>query len=109
MSNFIPIALTDDIPSGERKRIEVNGKRITLFNINGEYYAINDTCPHKGTAPLVRGTLDGVGIKCPNHGYRFDLKTGKCNVDPTFNANTYPVKVRDGNILLDLEGTTGIS
>ena len=109
MSNFIPIARTNDIPSGERKRIEVNGKRITLFNINGEYYAINDTCPHKGTAPLIRGTLDGVGIKCPNHGYRFDLKTGECNVDPIFNANTYPVKVKDGNILLDLEGTTGIS
>ena len=108
MSNFTPIARTNDIPSGERKRIEVNGKRITLFNINGEYYAINDTCPHKGTAPLIRGTLDGVGIKCPNHGYRFDLKTGECNVAPTFNANTYPVKVKDGNILLDLEGTTKI-
>ena len=108
MSNFIPIARANDIPSGERKRIEVNGKRITLFNIDGKYYAINDTCPHKGTAPLIRGTLDGVGIKCPNHGYRFDLKTGECNVDPAFNANTYPVKVKDGNILLDLEGTTKI-
>jgi nitrite reductase/ring-hydroxylating ferredoxin subunit len=109
MKNFTPIARTNDIPLGKRKRIEVKGKRITLFNINGEYYAINDTCPHKGTAPLIRGTLDGVGIKCPNHGYRFDLKTGECNIDPAFNTNTYPVKVKDGNILLDLEGTTKIS
>jgi nitrite reductase (NADH) small subunit len=50
-----------------------------------------------------------VGIRCPNHGYRFDLKTGECNVDPAFNANTYPIRIKDGNILLDLEGTTGIS
>ena len=107
MSNFIPIARANDIPSGERKRIDVNGQRITLFNIDGEYYAINDTCPHKGTAPLIRGTRDGVDIKCPNHGYRFDLKTGECNIDPAFNAKVYPIKVKDGNILLDLKGTTG--
>jgi|TARA_Y100000294_G_scaffold161822_1_gene166512 nitrite reductase/ring-hydroxylating ferredoxin subunit len=107
MSNFIPIARTNDIPPGERKRIEVNGKRITLFNIDGKYYAINDTCPHKGTAPLIRGTLDGVNIKCPNHGYRFNLKTGECNIDPAFNASIYSVKVEDSYILLDPEGTTG--
>ena len=107
MSNFIPIARTNDIPPGERKRTEVNGKRITLFNIDGEYYAINDTCPHKGTTPLIRGTLDGVGIKCPSHGYRFDLKTGECNITPKFNAIIYPVKVEGGNILLDFKGATG--
>ena len=107
MNNFIFIARTTEIPLGERKRIEVNGLRISLFNIDGEYYAINDTCPHKGTAPLIRGTLDGVGIKCPNHGYRFDLKTGECNIDPAFNADTYSVKVEDGNILLDIKSTTG--
>ena len=65
MSNYTTVAETKEIPSGERKRVEINGRRISIFNINNAYYAINDTCPHKGTAPLIRGELDGLGIKCP--------------------------------------------
>lgn len=103
MMNFTPVARVDDIPPGSRKRVEVGDKRVSIFNIEGEYFAIYDTCPHKGTAPLIRGTLDGTGIKCPNHGYRFDLKTGQCNVDPAFNARVYPVKIENGNILVDMD------
>ena len=103
MNNYIAVAHTDDIPIGERKRFEINGMRITIFNIDGEYYAINDICPHKGTAPLIRGKLDGIAIKCPNHGYRFDLKTGKCSVDPTFNTKIFEVKLEANDILLNLE------
>ena len=103
MSNYTTVARTKEIPIGERKRIEINGQRISIFNIASEYFAICDTCPHKGTAPLIRGKLDGLGIKCPNHGYRFDLKTGECNIDPTFNTKVFPVKVRGDKILLDLD------
>ena len=62
MSNYTTIAETEEIPSGERKRIEIDGQRISIFNIDNTYYAINDTCPHKRTAPLIRGKLDGIGI-----------------------------------------------
>ena len=103
MSNYTTVARTDEIPVGGRKRIEINGQRISIFNIASEYYAIYDTCPHKDTTPLIRGKLDGLGIKCPNHGYRFDLKTGECNIDPTFNTKVFPVKVRGDKILLDLD------
>ncbi|MDP6032184.1 MAG: nitrite reductase (NAD(P)H) small subunit, partial [Alphaproteobacteria bacterium] len=70
--------------------------------IAGEYYAIHDTCPHKKTAPLIRGTLDGIAIKCPNHGYRFDLKTGECNISSDFNAKIFQIKVEGGEIFLDM-------
>ena len=103
MSNYKVIAYIEEIPLGKRKRIEVDGRRITIFNIDNTYFAINDTCPHKGTAPLLRGKLDGLGIKCPNHGYRFDLKTGECNIDPTFNTKVYTVKVEGNSILIELE------
>ena len=46
MSNYTTIAETEEIPSGERKRIEIDGQRISIFNIDNTYYAINDTCPH---------------------------------------------------------------
>jgi nitrite reductase (NADH) small subunit len=100
VKNYSIVAETVEIPSGERKRVEINGQRITIFNIKNTYYAINDTCPHKKTAPLIRGKLDGLGIKCPNHGYRFDLKTGECNIDPAFNTKIYVVKVVGNSILI---------
>ncbi len=103
MSNYTTVARTDEIPVGGRKRIEINGQRISIFNIASEYFAICDTCPHKGTAPLIRGKLDGLGIKCPNHGYRFDLRTGECNVDPVFNTKVFPVKVDGDEILLNTD------
>ena len=102
MGNYSFVAETGEIPSGKRKRVEINGQRITIFNIENTYYAINDTCPHKKTAPLIRGKLDGVGIKCPNHGYRFDLKTGECNIGSVFNTKTYAVKVEGNSILIEL-------
>ena len=102
MNDYTKVALTKDITKGARKRIEVKGQRISIFNIDGEFYAINDTCPHKGTAPLIRGSLDGVAIRCPNHGYRFDLKTGECNIDPVLNTKVFQVKIKDDKIFLSL-------
>jgi len=103
MSNYTAVARTEEVPVGGRKRIEINGQRISIFNIASEYFAICDTCPHKGTAPLIRGKLDGLGIKCPNHGYRFDLKTGKCNIDSVFNTKVFPIIVEDDKILIKLD------
>ena len=103
MSNFTPVAKVKDFPEVGRQRVEVDGKSITIFNIDGSFYAILDTCPHKKTAPLVRGTLDGVAIKCPNHGYRFDLVTGECNIDPSFNAQVFPVEIIGENICVLVE------
>ena len=103
MDNYTTVALTGDIPVGKRKRVEIKGLRISIFNIGGKYFAIYDTCPHKGTAPLIKGTLDGIAIKCPNHGYRFDLKTGECNIDPALNTRVFPIKVEGTEILLSLD------
>ena len=100
MTEFIEIADFEEVPQGERKRFEVNGKLITLFNLGGELFAIYDKCPHKKTAPLIRGKLSGTGIKCPNHGYRFDLKTGKCDRGDEWNTPTFQVKIDRGKILI---------
>jgi len=100
MTQYLQVAKTSDIPSGERKRVELNGERISIFNIEGEFFAIYDQCPHKKTAPLIRGTLNGVGVKCPNHGYRFDLKTGECDRGERFNTKVYPIKIVEDNILI---------
>ena len=100
MTQYFQVAKTNDIPSGKRKRVELNGERISIFNIGGEFFAIYDQCPHKKTAPLIRGTLNGVGVKCPNHGYRFDLKTGECDRGERFNTRVFPIKIIEDNILI---------
>jgi len=108
MTEFTQVAKTSDIPPGERKRIELNGERVSIFNIDGEFFAVYDTCPHKKTAPLIRGTLDGIGIKCPNHGYRFDLKTGKCDKGDRWNTKVFPIKIDGSDILLGIPMTGDI-
>ena len=98
MKTYTIVASVSDIPTGNRKRIVLGENRITIFNIEDQYFAIDDVCPHKKTAPLVRGTLDGMGIKCPNHGYRFDLKTGECDKGSAFNTRVYPIKIEGEDI-----------
>lgn len=100
MTAFIEVADVNEIPPGDRKRVEVNDELITLFNLDGELFAIQDKCPHKKTAPLVRGTLNGQGIKCPNHGFRFDLKTGKCDRGAEWDTKVYQVKIDNEKIFV---------
>jgi nitrite reductase/ring-hydroxylating ferredoxin subunit len=102
MTEFIEVADIGEIPPGETKRVEVRGELITLFNLDGELFAIYDRCPHKKTVPLLRGILNGVGVgvKCPNHGYRFNLKTGKCDRGEEWNTWVYQVKVENEKILV---------
>ena len=100
MAEFVAVAKVADVPAGGRKRIDFDGVRVSIFNIDDELFAILDTCPHKSTAPLVRGTLDGLGIKCPNHGYRFDLKSGECNKGAQFNTQVYSVKIEGDDICI---------
>ena len=100
MAELTEVADLWEVPPGERKRVKVHDELITIFNLNGELFAIFDSCPHKKTAPLVRGTLNGVGIKCPNHGFRFDLKTGKCDRGEEWNTRVYQIKIENNKILI---------
>ena len=100
MKQYFQAAKISESRSGERKRVELNGERISIFNIEGELFAISDQCPHKKTAPLIRGTLNRFGVKCPNHGYRFDLKTGQCDRGERFNTRVFTIKTVEDNILI---------
>ncbi|PIR00854.1 MAG: hypothetical protein COV66_03220 [Nitrospinae bacterium CG11_big_fil_rev_8_21_14_0_20_45_15] len=90
----------NSIPVGQRLRIEKDGQRISVFNIDGNYHAIVDACPHKLTAPLFRGTLEGETIQCPNHGFCFDLNTGECNKGPHLKAVVFHVREENGKIFI---------
>ncbi len=75
MSELIKVAETKDVPAGKAIAVDVQGVKVAIFNIDGSYYAVDDTCTHKG-GPLSEGELEGTVVTCPWHGATFDLTTG---------------------------------
>ena len=72
MSEFVKVASTDEVGLGSCKTFDVSGSRIALFNVAGNFYAMDDTCAHRG-GPLGEGTLDGAIVTCPLHGWQYDV------------------------------------
>ena len=75
MAKLLKIAKTKDVPPGQAAPFTIEGQKIALFNVEGTYYAIGDTCTHRG-GPLSEGDVQGTRVTCPWHGADFDLKTG---------------------------------
>ncbi len=72
---FTKVATVQEVPDGKAKQATVNGRKIAVFNVGGVFYAIDDTCPHRG-GPLSEGELLGNEVVCPWHAARFDLTSG---------------------------------
>jgi nitrite reductase/ring-hydroxylating ferredoxin subunit len=75
MGQLIKVAETNEVPPGTAKAVDVEGRPVALFNIDGTYYAIDDTCTHRG-GPLSDGAVEGTTVTCPWHGATYDVTTG---------------------------------
>lgn len=92
MPTFVTVANTNDLKPGEGKAVEINGKEIALFNVNGRFYAIDNTCVHKG-GPLGEGEVaDGI-VTCPWHGWQYDVTTGINPLNSQIKVKKYEVMV----------------
>ena len=97
---FVKVAETEELPSGAPKRVMVDGTPVLLANVDGEYYAVSDDCPHED-ASLYKGYLKGYHIHCPLHGSRFDVRTGKVESEPAEeDLKAYKVQVAGQDILV---------
>ena len=76
MSSSVKVATRDELTPGGKKLVEIDGRAIAVFNVDGRYYAIDDVCTHDG-GPLAEGELVGSEIECPRHGARFDVRSGQ--------------------------------
>jgi 3-phenylpropionate/trans-cinnamate dioxygenase ferredoxin subunit len=109
-----PIA---DLPEGSRRIVKVGSVTVGVFNVKGTYYAIRDYCPHEGAA-LCQGKLSGTNaptdrcgeykwgqegtiLRCPWHGWEFDIITGEALFDPRLRVKTYAVSTRNGEIWVE--------
>lgn len=111
------VARADEIPPGTCKIVCVQGREFGVFNLAGRFCAVRNLCPHQG-GPLCRGTLsgttmpsrpgeyswgrDGEILRCPWHGWEFDLLSGVALFDPKVRIRTYSVEVRDECLILIL-------
>jgi nitrite reductase/ring-hydroxylating ferredoxin subunit len=132
------VAAVEEVPPGSRKHLNIEGREIALFNLGGEFFALGDKCPHESgslcagkiiglaeadTPGHYRLSRDGEFVKCPWHGWEFDIRTGQSWCDPTrtrvrayetavaageslvkgpYVADTYPVRVEENYIVIDI-------
>jgi nitrite reductase/ring-hydroxylating ferredoxin subunit len=97
MGEFVRVAGTSDVKPGSGIVAEVNGKTIALFNIEGNFHAIDNTCLHRG-GPLGEGEVEGTVVTCPWHGWQYNVVTGACVNNPSGKVESYQVKVEGADV-----------
>ncbi len=103
MSDWVRAGSIDQFPEGQGMRLDVGNRRIALFRIGDDIYAIGDRCSH-AEASLSEGEVFDSEVECPRHGSEFDLATGHPNSLPaTKPVPTYEVEVRDGQVFVRAE------
>ena len=101
MSILVKITEAHDLPQGTGIVCTTNGMTLALFNVDGTFHAVNNSCPHRA-GRLGEGKLDGSTVTCPQHGWRFNVTTGDCLGRPGRKIQSYPVHLKAGEVWLDL-------
>ena len=98
MSDWIAVAAVGELAPGASKVADVDGVTVAVFNIGGEYFAIEDVCTHDG-GELAGGILEGDQIICPRHGARFCVRTGEALSAPAYEPTAkFPVRIENGTV-----------
>ena len=104
MTQFIKAAAISDIPVGTKKTIMVAGKKLAIANVDGEFFAIDDTCTHQQCSLGTSGFLDGSAIVCSCHGAQFDVTTGEAmSLPATVDVTTYETRVEGTDVMVSVE------
>jgi nitrite reductase/ring-hydroxylating ferredoxin subunit len=99
MAEFVRVASKRDVQPGQGRMFEVNGRQVALFNVAGEFHAIDNVCEHQG-GPLAEGELDGCVVTCPWHGWTYDVSTGASPDDPDTRVRRFDVRVEGDEVLV---------
>lgn len=104
--SLIKVCALSELPSGQAKYVQVNGKEVGIFNANGKLFAINNICIHAG-GRLNEGYIDceKAQVVCPWHAWNFDLATGKCISHPRQDifADIYTVKIQNDEVFVEVK------
>jgi 3-phenylpropionate/trans-cinnamate dioxygenase ferredoxin subunit len=99
----VTIAKATDIPPDELVLYDVEGVRVAVANVNGRFYAIDDTCTHEQCSLALEGTLEGTVVTCGCHGAQFDVTSGDVLAPPALEpVQAYPIRVEQGNLVVEI-------
>ena len=101
MSRWYSAARVDSIPSGQGRTVRIADRDVALFNDQGRFYAIDDTCPHQG-ASLGEGTLHEGRVICPWHSWIFKLEDGSCAGMPELRVGCYRTRTAGGEVEVEI-------
>lgn len=101
MSSLVKVAEVSDLSPGEGKVVNANGREIALFNVDGAFYAIGNTCVHRG-GPLGEGAVEGDVVTCNWHGWKYDVKSGVSPVNPATKVPCFKIRVQGSDIFVEL-------
>ena len=102
MPERVKIAACSDVPPGTGKVVVALGRVLALFNVEGEYFAVDNSCPHRG-GPLGEGILRGTVVTCPWHGWQFDVKSGISPLDPRHTVRCMRLEVEGADLIACLD------
>jgi nitrite reductase/ring-hydroxylating ferredoxin subunit len=101
LAEFVKVASVSEIPEGTGMQVNPNGVPVALFNVKGEFHAIDGICPHQG-GPLGEGFLKGSVVTCPLHFWQFDVVKGHAPEFPETSIARFAVKVVSGEIFVEV-------
>ncbi len=102
MSRYVPVARVSQVPEGAGRKVQVEGKDLVVFNLDGEFYVFLDFC--REGADLSKAVVSEEGdLLCPFHGWKFDVREGVCAMVPDCQVRHFPVKIEGDQVLADLE------
>ena len=99
MKRYVRVARKGDLEPGTGKTVDANGTPVALFNVDGVYHAIHNTCPHEDGS-LGEGELSHATVVCPLHAYEFDVTSGECLTEPVYSVERFEVRVDGDDILI---------
>ena len=102
MSRFVPAVKVSQVPEGQALRVELEGRKLALFRIDGEFHAFDDFC--SGGADFGKALVaDDGNLLCPHHGWRFDVREGVCSMVPDAKVRSYPVRVEGDTLMVEVD------
>lgn len=101
MPDWIQIAVVEDCPPGECLELVAQGRIVALYNVDGEFHALDGVCAHQG-GPLGKGVLTGCIVTCPWHGWQFDVCTGQHQTSQSVIQPGFKVRVENGLVFVEI-------
>lgn len=98
---LVKVASVKDFKDGEGKVVEANGKILALFRQNGQFFAIDNACLHRG-GPLGEGMLEETTVTCPLHGWQYDISSGSSLTVPGQKVQSYKVSVQGSDVMVEI-------